>query len=362
MSLTRLYRTFAFIFAISLSVDSVSAWPLRHAVKKTRVRFLATSTLIRNSWGPNEDTYFAELLFSKQGEAVPVRLVDAYPSEAPPLSRAALTSPAGTILRVRRDQGCDLPYSRLQSAFRSRRFNGDTASKAQLSTTSGPCASSRSHLAMLSGRAVITIHEYLELSGRCHGKSHQEGITAMQIENNKRHVQQSIGQRKGDRVMSRTLIQLSFCDGPCVSASAQTNTFPTSGNVGIGTTAPAYLLHLSKAGGNQLLLQSTSGGNGAPVDLSFQTYTTINNTVQQSGRIEALDDSNFSANMTFWTKTPGADTNSLVERMRVTSAGRVGIGTPNPGEMLDVFGEIVLGAVTERTSVGSGSARIQPEN
>lgn len=114
MSLTRLYRTFAFMLAISVSVNSVNAWPLRHTVKKTRVRFLGTSTLIRNSWGPNEDTYFAELLFPKQGEAVPVRLVDAYPNEAPPLSRAALTSPAGTILRVKRDQGCDLPYSRLQ--------------------------------------------------------------------------------------------------------------------------------------------------------------------------------------------------------------------------------------------------------
>ena len=114
VSLTRLYRTSVFIFAISLSVNSAGAWPQRHAVKKTRVRFLATSTLIRNSWGPNEDTYFAELLFPKQNEAVPVRLIDAYPNEAPPLSRVALTSPAGTILRVKRDQGCDLPYSRLQ--------------------------------------------------------------------------------------------------------------------------------------------------------------------------------------------------------------------------------------------------------
>jgi hypothetical protein len=82
--------------------------------KKTKVRVLATSTLIRNTWGSNEDTYLAELLFDRNDESILVRLIDSYPNEAPPLSRAALTSSAGTILRVKRDQGCDLPYSRLQ--------------------------------------------------------------------------------------------------------------------------------------------------------------------------------------------------------------------------------------------------------
>ena len=85
----------------------------RPRVEKARLRFLATSTILRGTWGNNEDTYLAELLSSDGKDPVLTRLVDAYPNEAPPLSQAILTSDQGTIVTVRRDAACDLPYDEL---------------------------------------------------------------------------------------------------------------------------------------------------------------------------------------------------------------------------------------------------------
>jgi hypothetical protein len=103
----------AFIVAvISVSATPASAWPHKQ-VQKARVRFLASSTLIRGTWGLNEDTYLAELHVRQDNESILIRLVDEYPNEAPPLSKAVLTSESGTTLRVRRDSQCDSAYSRM---------------------------------------------------------------------------------------------------------------------------------------------------------------------------------------------------------------------------------------------------------
>lgn len=88
------------------------AWPHKQE-QKARVRFLATSTLIRGTWGQNEDTYLAQLDFRRNDEKVLVRLMDAYPNETPPLSMDALKSDAGTVLRVLRDRQCDRPYGEM---------------------------------------------------------------------------------------------------------------------------------------------------------------------------------------------------------------------------------------------------------
>jgi hypothetical protein len=46
-------------------------------------------------------------------ESVLVRLIDAYPNEAPPLPFATLTSESGTLLFVKRDVQCDRPFGEL---------------------------------------------------------------------------------------------------------------------------------------------------------------------------------------------------------------------------------------------------------
>lgn len=103
----------AFLLIGALSTGKAEAWPHRRHGQKARVRFLATSTLIRGSWGPNEDTYLAQLLLPKQNETVLVRLVDAYPNEWPPLAREILKADAGAVLSVKRDAECDRPFGEI---------------------------------------------------------------------------------------------------------------------------------------------------------------------------------------------------------------------------------------------------------
>jgi hypothetical protein len=108
---TQIIRLVGIVTAMILSANVASAWHRRRG-EKVQVHFLATSTLLRNTWGQNEDTYLAQLLFPKQNETVLVRLVDSYPNEWPPISRGVLTSQT-TAMRVSRDSGCDLPFSRM---------------------------------------------------------------------------------------------------------------------------------------------------------------------------------------------------------------------------------------------------------
>ncbi|MGB7265654.1 MAG: hypothetical protein WBC92_09085 [Terracidiphilus sp.] len=112
MGLRHTSRIGAIFIIAALMTTTVKAWPHRHA-KKSQARFLATSTLIRGTWGENEDTYLAQLVLPEQNEAVLVRLVDTYPNEAPPLSYSTLTSDSGTLLRVKRDRECDRPFGEI---------------------------------------------------------------------------------------------------------------------------------------------------------------------------------------------------------------------------------------------------------
>jgi len=111
-----LYSWFSQIRSITLLVaictPNAGAWPHEHG-QKARVRFLAASTLIRGTWGKNEDTYLAQIELPKENKAFLVRLVDAYPNESPPLSYKVLTSTAGTLLLVKRDAECDRPFGEM---------------------------------------------------------------------------------------------------------------------------------------------------------------------------------------------------------------------------------------------------------
>jgi len=109
VSLTRIA---AMVAVIAISATTAVAWPHKHG-QKTRVRFLAAGTLVRGTFGRNEDTYLAELSLEKGSERTLVRLVDAYPNEAPPISRTDLTAPFGITLRIRRDVECDRPYGEM---------------------------------------------------------------------------------------------------------------------------------------------------------------------------------------------------------------------------------------------------------
>ena len=112
MSAHSISRIIAVLLFIILSTTCVDA--RRHKGDTTaRVKFLAASTLIRGTWGQNEDTYLAELNLRSESESILVRLIDEYPNLLPPISYPALTSATGTKLRVRRDSQCDTVYGRM---------------------------------------------------------------------------------------------------------------------------------------------------------------------------------------------------------------------------------------------------------
>ncbi|MGH9607447.1 MAG: hypothetical protein ACRD3N_17295 [Terracidiphilus sp.] len=113
MRFNRASHIAAILLVAALNTSTAGAWLHRRQSQKTRVRFLATGTLVRGTWGENEDTYLAQLLLPKQNEAVLVRLVDAYPNEWPPLAREVLTSDSGAVLAVRRDADCDRPFGEM---------------------------------------------------------------------------------------------------------------------------------------------------------------------------------------------------------------------------------------------------------
>jgi len=140
-----------------------------------------------------------------------------------------------------------------------------------------------------------------------------------------------------------------------------------SGNVGIGTSSISTLLHLSGSSTSSLIrIESTSvgassfNGAGAGLDLiggnsntsakympaikfgsADSNFTTTNPKYGASITAEASEnynsDTSGGMHLAFWTSPNSPGTGSgLQERLRVTSAGLVGIGTTSPGSALEI--------------------------
>jgi hypothetical protein len=120
-------------------------------------------------------------------------------------------------------------------------------------------------------------------------------------------------------------------------------------------------LVVSAAGalGPQLTLTNIGGGGAnAAASVDFNTFPpSSSGTYNPTARIEALDVGNEANDIVFLSNNPGAANNVLGERLRITSRGYVGIGTPAPRSIIDadMSAPAALGPVLTLTNTGGGA-------
>ncbi len=163
-----------------------------------------------------------------------------------------------------------------------------------------------------------------------------------------------------------------------IGSSSITNFVVTnSGNVGIGTESPGALLHVNNqslmGAGTALLrsysqleltrsgdpylelrnLNAASLGNGGFIDFNAKDNGGTEQTIAQfGGQTDATHATAPGGRLVFFTTAAGSV--AAVERMRIDSAGNVGIGTTSPYAKLSVNGQVV-GSYFTATSTSATS-------
>ena len=115
----------------------------------------------------------------------------------------------------------------------------------------------------------------------------------------------------------------------------------SSGRLGIGTTSPDALLHLSANTGATLRLESTDtaiAANEVMGAIEWEGNDATTGSSGIAGKIDVIaEDATPEYSMRFFTQDNLSGTYELAERMRIKSDGKVGIGTTSPTETLHVM-------------------------
>ena len=125
----------------------------------------------------------------------------------------------------------------------------------------------------------------------------------------------------------------------------------SAGNVGIGTTTPQSSLHVAGTRNNTPTVKGIHlGMNGADAGIEIVANSTTNNSFIDFTK----PDSDFGGRILYSNNSNHmAFSSNATERMRIDSAGNVGIGVTNPSEKLEVNGNITATGSIRGSASGS---------
>jgi hypothetical protein len=142
-----------------------------------------------------------------------------------------------------------------------------------------------------------------------------------------------------------------------VTAAAQTNTFPASGNVGIGTTTPGYQLEVDQSPSTDVPISLFSNSRTPGSGNQTHGLSVLSPNALGSGDLASVIETGTSRTtknlgyMAFVSMGAGSASNFLTfgidgvdELLNINTSGSVGIGTTSPGAKLEVDGSIKLTA------------------
>ena len=137
----------------------------------------------------------------------------------------------------------------------------------------------------------------------------------------------SVSERSDSAYSDSSLI---FYTSVNVSPLTEKMRITASGNVGIGTSSPA----------GRLSVQTTTDNSIISIQSRDNKYAAVTFGDSQSHKSGQIQYHNAGNSMRFFTGEDSNITASSNERVRITSAGNVGIGTSSPGAKLDVAGDL----------------------